>query len=113
MPVRTAHHRHRLVPGRRHAAEEHQGHEVAHVQAVGRGVESGIDAAARRGQPVPQRRRIGALVDQPTGFEVGKQVCRSCSPPQVVVGERMRPAGELRSGRAWAPARRAAGLHAT
>ena len=43
----------------RHAAEQDEGHEVPHVQTVGRGVESGVDAAAGRAEPLPQGGRVG------------------------------------------------------
>jgi hypothetical protein len=42
---------HRLVAGGRHAAEQHQRHEVPDVEAVGRGVEACVDAAAGRAEP--------------------------------------------------------------
>ena len=63
-----------FMAGAGHPPEEHQGHEVADVQAVGRGVEAGVDAAAGRGEPVAKGRRVGRLVNEAPRLELGEQV---------------------------------------
>ena len=71
-----AEHGDRLVAGGGYAAEEHEGHEMPHMQAVGGGIEAGIDAAARRGEPLAKRRGVGGLVDEAASLEVGKKISR-------------------------------------
>ena len=56
---RTADERDRLVAGAGHATQQHQGHEMAHVEAVGRGIKTRIDAAAGRGEPVAECGGVG------------------------------------------------------
>ena len=63
-----------LVAGPGHATQEQQGHEVADVEAVGRGIKARVDPAARCGEPLPQRGRIGRLMDEAAGLELGEEV---------------------------------------
>ena len=84
-----------------HATQQHERHQMPDVEAVGRGVEAGIDATAGRGEPLTELARVGRLVDQAAGLEIGDKVVwhkmRSL-PPHVVVGEGVRGAGEAVCG---------------
>ena len=46
------------------------GHQVAHVQAVGGGVEAGIEGDRPGLEPLAQGARVGGVVDQPAGGQV-------------------------------------------
>ena len=60
------------------------GHQVAHVEAVGGGVEAGVDRDRALAQPVAERVRVGGVVEQAPGLQVvedvGEAHGRSLSP---------------------------------
>ena len=47
---------------------------MPNVQAVGRGVEAGVDAATTRGKPRPNCLGFGGLMHEATGLKVCKQI---------------------------------------
>ena len=65
---------HRFVAGVGHATQQHERHKMPDVEAVGRGVEAGIDATAGRGEPLTELARVGRLVNQAAGLEIGDKV---------------------------------------
>jgi hypothetical protein len=73
-PGRATDERHRLMSGGGHTTEEDQRHEMPDVEAVGGGVEPGVDPAARGRQPSPQASGVGRLVDEAAGLEIGEQI---------------------------------------
>ena len=64
----------RPMPGLLKAAQHHQRHQAAHVQAVGRGIEAAVERAAFAGQPLGQIGLVGRLVNQPAPAKVGEDV---------------------------------------
>ena len=62
------HQHHRAVAVALQQAQQHDGHQAAHVQAVGGGVESDIGGDGAGIERVGQRLGIGALVDEAAGL---------------------------------------------
>ena len=52
------------MPGLLEAAEEHDGHEIAHVHAVGGGIEADVDRPRPFLEPGLEIGVVGGLVDQ-------------------------------------------------
>ena len=62
------------MPGLLEPPQDHQRHQVADVQAVGRGIEAGVDRPRLLHQQPRQVRIVGRLVDQPAPGEFGDDV---------------------------------------
>ena len=60
----------RRVPGQLEAAQQHSGNKMADVQAVGRGIEAGVDRAWLFRQPGRQIRIVGRLMNKVTPAEI-------------------------------------------
>ena len=73
-PGRPAHQGDRPMPGLLKSPQDHQGHEVPHVETVGRRIEAGIDRPRPLHEPRGQVLVVGRLIDQPAPAEFGEQV---------------------------------------
>ena len=69
-----AHHGDRPMSGLLEPPQDHQRHQVADVQAVGRRVEAGVDRPRLLQQQLRQVRVVGGLVDQSAPGEFGDDV---------------------------------------
>ena len=98
--------RDRLVAGVLEAAQHQQRQQVADVQAVGRGIEAGVDGARLFVEPAPTDAGVvGRLVDQATPARDRREACSiaiSDSVELTATGRRRRRDAE--SLRAWASA---------
>ena len=68
------------MPGLLKSSQHEQRQQAAHMQAVGSGIESGVECAALCPQPARQMVRVGDLMEQAAPREFGINVLhdRSC-----------------------------------
>ena len=67
--------RDRPMPGPLEPPQHHQGHQMADVQAIGRGIEADIERARLGGQPAGQARVVSRLMNQAAPAEIGEISC--------------------------------------